>query len=169
MSVAICPCSNTKIVWSHIARDGELLAGGTRVLRKQCQDCGALSSNSLQKHHAKSDTPEVDVAAVASWNRKQKEYFALRQMSFIKQREDIKDDVVSKYEAYLQTEEWRAKRLKVLKRANWSCEGCGEQPATQVHHLSYLHLGSELLWELKAVCPACHARCHPEKSQRSVA
>jgi hypothetical protein len=56
------------------------------------------------------------------------------------------------YEAYLLSPEWDDKRALVLKRARGICEGCGEVPATEVHHLTYTHVGNELLWQLVAVC-----------------
>jgi len=65
-----------------------------------------------------------------------------------------------RYDAYLQTSAWRAKRQKVLQRANGICEGCGEARATQVHHLRYDHVGNEFLFELVAICIDCHQRLH---------
>ena len=34
------------------------------------------------------------------------------------------------------------------------------RPATQVHHLTYAHLGDELLFELISVCDDCRKRIH---------
>jgi hypothetical protein len=65
------------------------------------------------------------------------------------------------YNWYLETAEWRAKREKVLRRAQYQCEGCGDRPASQVHHISYAHVTDEFLWELRAVCESCHAKLHP--------
>jgi 5-methylcytosine-specific restriction endonuclease McrA len=67
------------------------------------------------------------------------------------------------YTAYLQTPTWRQKRHKVFQRARGRCEGCGEASATQVHHLTYDHVGNELLFELVAICEGCHTRIHREK------
>ena len=52
-----------------------------------------------------------------------------------------------------------------MERAQGLCEGCRRRPATEVHHLTYEHVGDELLWELKAVCDHCHRRCHPESQE----
>jgi len=65
-----------------------------------------------------------------------------------------------RYEKYLQSPEWKAKRRLVFKRCGGVCEGCGEIRATEVHHLTYEHLGNELLWELAAACRDCHERVH---------
>ena len=67
------------------------------------------------------------------------------------------------YPQYLQSDAWKELRAKVLKRASNICEGCGTEKAVQVHHLRYAHVGYEFLWELVAVCLACHERVHPEK------
>lgn len=68
----------------------------------------------------------------------------------------------SQYSEYLASTEWLEKRRKVLLKCRGYCEGCGAAPATEVHHLTYAHIGHELLWELVAVCDDCHDRCHGE-------
>jgi hypothetical protein len=67
------------------------------------------------------------------------------------------------YSAYINSEAWKKKRAIVLDRAGDMCEGCGVSRAVHVHHLTYDHLGDELLWELKAVCRRCHQKVHPDK------
>jgi hypothetical protein len=76
------------------------------------------------------------------------------------------------YNAYLQSPEWRAKRAKVMRRANGMCEGCGERPAVQVHHLRYPlwcmpgspeWITQEKLFHLRAICISCHTDVHPPK------
>lgn len=158
-----CSCRNKVMVWTHIKRDGTPLADGTRVLRTQCQDCGDLGATSLPRNYARPNTPVVDVSAVMAWNEKAREYYERERMSFIKNGQRIKSNVDTEYQQYLMTEQWRAKRMKALQRANFVCEGCGDHRASEVHHLSYLHLGNEFLWELKAVCRTCHEKCHPDK------
>jgi hypothetical protein len=69
------------------------------------------------------------------------------------------------YPEYLRSGAWKQLRDKVLKRASGECEGCGTAKAVQVHHLRYAHIGHEFLWELVAVCIACHERVHPEKNK----
>lgn len=62
------------------------------------------------------------------------------------------------YSDYLRSPRWHAIRSKVLRRAAGMCEGCAEQPATQVHHLTYAHVGNEMLFDLVAICNDCHER-----------
>lgn len=65
------------------------------------------------------------------------------------------------YAEYLASPEWDERRRLVLERAGGICEGCRRARATQVHHTTYKHAGDELLFELVAVCNACHERLHP--------
>ena len=64
------------------------------------------------------------------------------------------------YNAYMGSPAWHAIRRRVMARSYGRCEGCGVARATDVHHLTYEHMGSELLWELVAVCRDCHSKCH---------
>lgn len=66
------------------------------------------------------------------------------------------------YAAYLKTPAWRERRALVMKRAKNVCEGCGQAKATEVHHLTYAHIGKEFLFELVALCGACHDRWHKQ-------
>lgn len=66
------------------------------------------------------------------------------------------------YNQYLTTAQWKAKRALVMERAGGICEGCRTRKAVQVHHLTYEHVGDELLFELVALCGACHQKIHPE-------
>ena len=52
------------------------------------------------------------------------------------------------------------KRAAVLRRCGGVCEGCGEAPAVEVHHLTYQRVGRELLFDLVGVCRACHDAAH---------
>ena len=66
------------------------------------------------------------------------------------------------YRAYLHTDHWSEVRRKVMRRAHGWCEGCGVNRATEVHHLTYAHVGNELLFELVAVCREFHERLRSE-------
>ena len=69
------------------------------------------------------------------------------------------------YNDYMQSPEWREKRKKVLQRDQYLCQGCLRERATQVHHLTYDHLGNEPLFELTSICDSCHEQCHPHHQQ----
>jgi hypothetical protein len=61
---------------------------------------------------------------------------------------------------YLDSPQWAERRSLVLHRAGGICEGCRSRKASVVHHLTYDHVGNELLFELVALCRGCHDRCH---------
>lgn len=72
------------------------------------------------------------------------------------------------YADYLRSEEWAARRTKVMQRAGGICEGCRDRPAEEVHHLTYEHVTQEFLFELVAMCGDCHARFHGELARPRV-
>jgi len=70
------------------------------------------------------------------------------------------------YADYLKSQQWADKRDRVLRRANYHCEGCAQRPATDVHHLTYEHVTQEFLFELVALCRECHERAHEQSDDR---
>jgi hypothetical protein len=73
-------------------------------------------------------------------------------------------NAVDQGDLYLKTPEWKAKRDRVMKRANGLCEGCLIRPATEVHHRYYGDYPNEFMFDLLALCDDCHDRLHPEKN-----
>jgi hypothetical protein len=69
----------------------------------------------------------------------------------------------NRYHKYLQSDEWRAVRARIMKRARGKCEKCGKRPPIQVHHKAYARLGHERDDDLIAVCGPCHQSEHPDK------
>lgn len=67
------------------------------------------------------------------------------------------------YKEYLASDEWKAKRTKVRRRARGWCERCKVRRRVDVHHLSYAHLGNEPLTDLVAVCRECHKFLHGQR------
>jgi 5-methylcytosine-specific restriction endonuclease McrA len=99
------------------------------------------------------------------WEEQGRRYEALRQAEDETRKAAIETRKANwrrRWEDHINSPEWRALRVRVLERAGGLCEGCRQAPAVQVHHLTYKHLGNELLWELVAVCDACHERAHRE-------
>ena len=68
-----------------------------------------------------------------------------------------------KYDAYLRSEAWRAKRQQRLDFCNGICEYCRIAPAEQVHHLTYERIFNENLDDLRGICILCHEKLHPGK------
>lgn len=155
-----CECDETEI-------RRRVQSNGVEIYVIQCLTCGRQIKPISKK------SPEVlalgairpfDDAIGAHWDRRQ------RQLADIeRQRRQDEEDAKNaewwrRYNAYLKTPQWQEKRKLVFERAGGMCEGCRRKKATQVHHLTYDHVGNELLFELVAICDACHRRIHPRMS-----
>ncbi len=66
------------------------------------------------------------------------------------------------YQAYLKSDEWKAKRNEVMRMAGYKCRKCGAR-ATQVHHETYARIYNEKLTDLTALCSDCHRKIHHDK------
>lgn len=133
------------------------IKGGSKQYVKQCLNCGDPVSSPIKREAALAQNGGVpppfdeqlqvsrDTAAKASAEK-------------ITNADD--SAFWQAYEKYLVSPKWQERRKKVLSRAAGLCEGCRENAATQVHHLSYEHVGDEFLFELVAVCDACHEKLH---------
>jgi hypothetical protein len=65
------------------------------------------------------------------------------------------------YAEFRRTPQWASIRERVLRRANWTCEGCLQFRATQVHHKHYnREFGDEFMFDLIALCRPCHRKLH---------
>lgn len=77
----------------------------------------------------------------------------------------------ARYEAYLASDEWNARRLDTLKQAGYRCQKCGTSALLDVHHVTYKRLGREEEADLQALCRPCHdaadvARRHATRRRR---
>ncbi len=61
-----------------------------------------------------------------------------------------------RYGEYLQSEEWKALRAAVVKRADGTCERCKINPGRDVHHKTYERLYKEKMSDLIFLCRRCH-------------
>jgi hypothetical protein len=64
------------------------------------------------------------------------------------------------YSEYLQSDWWRTRRKKALRRAGWKCERCGCRGRLEVHHLNYARLWGERDKDLQVLCRPCHELKH---------
>jgi hypothetical protein len=149
-----CTCENK-------ALRKRVVKGGAVQYVYQCQRCGEVSLQAVARTKAfelceGKEPASLDTKLREEWQRKKSEAAA-------KIDEVANNKFWSGYSEYLATPEWAERRRLVLKRAAGICEGCGIAAAAEVHHLSYEHVGSEFLFELVAICQACHKRIHPEE------
>ena len=137
--------------------------GGVQYVH-QCARCGESTNQPVAKARALKmsggvEPPAFDDELRESWVRHRDESAAKINARF------NRDAFFADYDEYLQSQAWAKRRAHVLMRAQGSCEGCGEAPPTEVHHLSYAHVGDEFLFELVALCQACHGRMHAEEQK----
>jgi len=137
----------------HTALRERTIRGGSKQYVNQCVRCGEPIGNPVKN-------PGIPLA---KFDDELRESFAKRRLEAYKNAHNSKSTAwFELYEEYLNSPEWAAKRAAVLRRSHGDCEGCREQLATQVHHISYAHVTQELLFELVAVCDACHDIAHQE-------
>lgn len=158
-------------------------SNGVKHFVYQCLQCGEELRAVGKKDPAilsLADIEAFDEALRESWYQRRQEYWReqseQRRNTFEQERErqfaEQKTEADranrewwERYTAYLKTPQWRSKRTAVLARANGMCEGCLTRRATQVHHLTYAHVGDEFLFELVAICDECHSRIHKDRKE----
>jgi hypothetical protein len=137
----------------------------------QCGDCGRIVGRwvKLERVPNWQNLPEWDHDLEPRWEMSERkrmtEYREWRVQqdgvaAFGRQQEQRPDNFWDKYSEYLRSPEWASKRALVFQRANGMCEGCGIREATQAHHLTYARVGREMLFDLVAICDACHEVVH---------
>lgn len=132
--------------------------GGSVQYRRQCLDCGAPVGNPISKEAVLAETRGVDPRQFdeALFTLKEEE----RELLYRNHLDQASAAWWIWYNEYLSSPEWQARRIKVFSRRQNTCEGCGDREATQVHHLTYAHVGAEFLFELVGLCAACHDLSH---------
>ena len=150
-----CPHANT-------ALRRRVIKGGAIQYVQQCLNCGESRNQPLAKAKALEESggvepPAFDDPLRESWEQKRNESSELIKKKF------SRDAFFADYDEYLRSDAWAKRRSLVLKRARNICEGCGEKPATEVHHLTYEHVSKEFLFELVALCEPCHDRLHEDE------
>lgn len=125
-------------------------SNGVRQHRRQCLDCGEPASNWVTRETAMKET-------IYPWDDDLMHRFSRSVNDAVQRSRAQWWDV---YERYLASEDWGDRRLAVLKRDHYICQGCLFEPATQVHHLTYKHVGREPLFDLVGICENCHDMVH---------
>jgi hypothetical protein len=141
-----------------------VIANGTSQVVYQCLQCGRSATNPLPKSSVPNylRLPKWDDSIAKAWDRK-------RHAAHVQAKQEDRAEFFKEHDAYLRTPAWKHRRELVLKRAKGICEGCGEAPATEVHHLTYENWKAEFLFELVALCHDCHDRLHIAKAKAKAA
>jgi hypothetical protein len=126
----------------------------------QCLDCGERVKSPTggiwwpaDSGEVVADLPDFDLALLDECNKRE---HSARVAVFQNERFAKHEE----YERYLQSDEWKSKRIAVLMRCGYTCEACLSAMATQVHHTNYNSIYSEVLWDLRGVCCECHKKIH---------
>lgn len=134
-----------------------ILADSRKAYYNQCISCGhagsAIGLKSIKNQVNLISTTLFDNELEVKWRaRKNAEY----QATYLA----IEPSLKAEYEAYLESETWRKRRLVILERASKICECCEYYPANEIHHKTYARIGQELDTDLMAVCKFCHDQIH---------
>lgn len=65
-----------------------------------------------------------------------------------------------RYNLYLKSHAWTARRVGALRRANHRCQLCPAIERLHVHHVTYTRVGAERIEDLRVLCKDCHKRLH---------
>lgn len=140
-------------------------ANGAMTLRQQCFACGEVFGP-IQKKASVSNfelIPVVDRDMEDAAQKNRSEFWGRHTELQQSLRQAINDGWHRYYDEHLSSPEWRMMRARVLARDENKCQGCLARPARHVHHLTYDHLGDELLFELISLCEFCHQKIHPHQ------
>lgn len=145
----------------------ERVNGGS-TFRKLCFDCLQWQGNLIKKKDVTSYTEYFTLDRLEDLKKFNREKIeeALQFVNKInseiikKQNEEFEDKVEWYRNVYLNSSAWKQLREKALKRDGHVCQGCLENIATEVHHLTYDNVGDELLFQLISVCRDCHLKIH---------
>lgn len=139
-------------------------AGGVEVFKRYCKTCGIATTQALPYR-------SVEGTTVTLIDATKREKLIDK---YVKYRRDGLDEIAARaanrtqptaraeYADYLNSAEWRERRDAVMDRCDGICEGCRKQSASDVHHLTYKHIGNEFLFELVGLCRDCHTRWHEQ-------
>lgn len=144
------------------------LANGQFQVRDCCVDCGkGVGTAKPQKDKGwVASLPWADEALINSYENRRSDERQSILLRIARQQYAERGRFTQGYKTHLASDAWKAKRSLVLKRCGGICEGCGTEQATEVHHLTYRHLGNEFLFELLGLCHHCHDRITEENRAR---
>ena len=139
------------------------LSNGQLRYVKQCEVCGS-QLETLTKTSAKAIQIDLGDDVFSPWDETRSDrYWARRRAEEHewreRQRREEQEAWLDRHNAYLQSDDWRQRRLARFAIDRGRCQaklpGC-TGIASQVHHLTYDHWGNEPLFDLASVCRPCH-------------
>jgi len=153
------PIASVECGHSHLDIRALTCSNGAIQYVYQCFDCGARVGGAISKAEVFRIRGPLDLILPFDESAREHGRSLLQEQRRVIAVQAT-DERRAVYAAYLDSPEWRAKRVKVMKRAGGVCEGCLDARATEVHHRTYAHIYQEFMFELIALCEPCHQRIH---------
>lgn len=153
--------ANTMIETEVCAHPNPIHAKRGTAIWKQCPACFASVGSAINK----STFEQHQIDAMPIFDETARDAFANKQYERQKEihnfnRAEESREWWERYNTYLRSPEWQAKRLLVLQRDKYLCQGCLTARASDVHHKTYEHLFREPAFDLESVCRPCHELIH---------
>lgn len=147
---------------SHLVR--KVAANGSSQFTYQCRRCGQIDYGKTGRGPWVAKPATIDIDALPLWSDDlQAASMQAVRLQAEAQRAERDEAWWAAYHEYMESTAWWTKRRRVLERDRHLCQGCLEDVANHVHHMTYDRLFNELLCDLVSLCPACHQKCHPHK------
>lgn len=143
---------------------------GAVVFKRYCKTCGLATTQSLPHRTVKNTNIEpIDTVKreklVDKYARDRRHLLdAMANRCADRSRPQRRDG----YAEYLASPAWAELRTKVMNRCGSLCEGCRDNAAVDVHHLTYQHVYREFAFELVGLCRECHTRWHDDSGEGNV-
>lgn len=133
-------------------------SNGDFMLKKQCKNCGnhAGKTFKFEEIGGKNNLNKIPLYDL----EKQELFYERQRIANNKKYQSELEEKRKDYYAYLKSEKWKAKRIKVLHRDKYICQACLTNTATDVHHLTYKHIYNEPMFDLVSICRPCHEKLH---------
>lgn len=151
-----CKCEKTEL-------RRKTQVNGAWYVVNQCVRCGGMKGRAKCAGLNLATLPEFDEGLREAYQQLANDHYRQQREEEQRQRDSRQAEFDRWYSSYLLSPKWKQLRQRVLQRDNHLCQGCRRAAATQVHHLTYVRVGDELLFDLVSVCDGCHDRAHADR------
>lgn len=155
------PANDIIPVCSHEARKHyrRTFSNGSEAIGLACTRCGNWTSVKKSSVNDPDSLPVYEDTIRDAFDEEVRRSLTERKLDREAERAEQREGWFAQYDAYLKTDKWRRKRSARLSLDRHTCTAqvrCDGSPATEVHHVTYAHLGDEPLFDLRSVCHECH-------------
>ena len=132
----------------------QIKTNGRVMLRKQCTFCGFTETSQL-KHSSVDNINRVKEIDIDARDYRISLYFEKSRLDWEQQQKERHEA----YNDYINSFEWKAKRMNIVVRDKGLCVLC-KSKGEHVHHLTYKNFGNEDNRDLILLCKECHEYIH---------